>query len=479
MKHWHFPFAFFPCIAAAQLDLDPLVSEFGLMGVSVTAFCGDSIQASAHSGFAQWSEQLPVTSSTKYRIASVSKAAVALACARMVESDFWAYEDDVNALVDWNFVHPSFPELPITIGDLLSHQSGLRDGSTYADFLTSTYSAGPSASSISNLLMPSGNAYSSSMWGANAPGAAFHYANINYGMLATVMEAATGVRFDLLMDSLVFEPLGITGSFNIGFLPDLDEVATLYRNLGGWTPQADDFVGNPPTAWDYGNYLPGTNGLVFSPQGGLRISTDELARLGAVWANGSWQGIELLEEDGLLALSQSAWDYNGVNGNNYYGLFNSWSLGLHRANLNAGDDFFGDGTLFIGHPGEAYGLISDAYVDPVSGWGFAFATNGAWNGYAFGVSSWYEVEESLHQSLAPLRALCIASNGMDEVDLEQGPTWGFIGQKGELLPQTFEGCLWLDARGQIVSQGPRTPNASGAFTVFWPQTHEVIKALIR
>ncbi len=50
-----------------------------------------------------------------------------------------------------------------------------------------------------------------------------------------------------------------------------------------------------------------------------------------------------------------------------------------------------------GHPGEAYGLISDAYYElKKNGVGFVFMTNGKDGAYAFGtVSAFYTVEEAV------------------------------------------------------------------------------------
>jgi hypothetical protein len=50
----------------------------------------------------------------------------------------------------------------------------------------------------------------------------------------------------------------------------------------------------------------------------------------------------------------------------------------------------------IGHAGEAYGLVSDAYFDPERKVGLVFITNGAGAGYATGKNSaFYSVEEAV------------------------------------------------------------------------------------
>lgn len=444
-------------------QIDQVATDFGLLGMSVTTFCGDSVQQEVHVGIRNVSEGWPVESETKYRMASVSKGVVALACARLVDAGLLAYDEAVDTYLGWELVHPNAPELPVTVSDLLSHRSGLRDGSGYSGFLADTYAAGPDAPNIQELVSAEGDAFTGDMWGTAPPGTYFQYANVNYGVLATAMEAATNMRFDELMDNLVLQPLDISGSFNVGTLPDLGQIATLYRNLGGWTPQADQFTDTPPVAWDWSPYVPGTNGLAFAPQGGLRASTEELARIASVWHDGTHNGTTLLSPTGINALHGATWTFDGSNGNNYYGLFNSWSQGLHRANGTAGDNFFGDGALFIGHAGEAYGLISDVYVEPSTGWGFAFATNGAWDGYSFGASSWYAVEEALHAALVSDRAACAAANSVDP--LAFGPRQPLPNPlpAGAQLSTEWHGSRWFGLDGKEVVAGYRAPSMPGHY----------------
>jgi D-alanyl-D-alanine carboxypeptidase len=47
------------------------------------------------------------------------------------------------------------------------------------------------------------------------PGTYFTYGNINFAVLGTLIEALTGVRFDIYIRKEVLIPLGIQGSFNI------------------------------------------------------------------------------------------------------------------------------------------------------------------------------------------------------------------------------------------------------------------------
>ena len=49
------------------------------------------------------------------------------------------------------------------------------------------------------------------------------------------MEAAAGLRFDT-MDELIFQPMGLGCSYDVGALEGIENLAALYRNQGGCSP---------------------------------------------------------------------------------------------------------------------------------------------------------------------------------------------------------------------------------------------------
>src|SRR5690554_732139 len=148
---------------------------------------------------------------------------------------------------------------------LLSHTASIQDGSGYNNFLNATYTQNP-IPQLQALLTPGGNYYTTNMWRQEIPGTHFAYSNLTYGVIATLIEAISEQRFDVFMREEILTPLGITGSYNIQDLEDINDVAVLYRNQNGWTPQFDNYQGvmpNPPA--NLPSLVLGTNGLFFSP----------------------------------------------------------------------------------------------------------------------------------------------------------------------------------------------------------------------
>mgnify|MGYP002620284821 CR=1 FL=1 len=471
-----------PNRSAAQADLfDAIADEHQLAGMSVVTRCGHEVSLEAHVGLRDIERKLPVNSETVFRMASISKAVVALCVAKLVESGTLTYDAPLSAYLDSPPVHPGHPNVPLTVQHLLTHTSGIRDGDGYGDFLSASYASIPAVPALSEVLSEDGTFYTTNMWGTSAPGEWFQYANLNFGVLATVMEAATGMRFDLLMDELIFAPFGLDAGYRVQQLDDINDVAVLYRQVNGvWTPQADQYEGVVPAGPNWEGYTPGNSAVCFSPQGGLRISARDLSLLAHVWTAGNAPGpdgtmVTFLSGPALSELHEQQWAYSasgGGNGNNYYGLFNSWGRGLHLAASGLGEDeVIPDVAVapFIGHPGEAYGLISDAYSTPDGEWSFCFATHGKWEGYSVGpASAYYDVEQSVFAALRDDLLACLASS-VPVLDLSP---WRVLGQprvgdsllhlQGSHRGQVQLDLLRLD--GRLTEEGVTSQDQSGRFT---------------
>lgn len=353
---------------------------------------GDKVVAAQAAGFADPAAGRRATPDDPVRVASISKLVVAIGVMRLVEAGNLDLDADVSTLLGWRLRHPQFPDTPITLRLLLSHRSGLADGIDYvlpldADLRTAL--ADPKA------------------WGAHAPGGYFRYANIGFPVIASVMERATGERFDRLMDRLVLKPLGIAGCYQW----EACDAATAARAVvlvePAGTPVRDDNRGTKPacsvtparngscalTGWEAGR-----NGAIFSPQGGLRISAQGLAKIGRLIAGGgSVDGVRLLSPASVRAMTTPAWTFDGKNGETEGGLYCRYGLAVMFTGSGiAGcpDDLFGDGRSRIGHAGEAYRLRSGLWVEPGGGVTAYWATGVAQDA-PLGTSGYSAIEERL------------------------------------------------------------------------------------
>ena len=157
---------------------------------------------------------------------------------------------------------------------------------------------------------------------AHAPGSYFRYANLNFPLIASAMERATGERFDRLMRRLVFEPLALDACYGWSTCSQaaIERAVVLYETPGG-EPVNDNLGGQAPPcpvqrardgSCDLGLWQPGINGGLFSPQGGMRISAAGLAPIGRLLLRGGEvDGVRLrravLPRSGGRAAAGRAW----------------------------------------------------------------------------------------------------------------------------------------------------------------------------
>ncbi|GMG86846.1 serine hydrolase domain-containing protein [Biformimicrobium ophioploci] len=364
------------CSPVLALDLDKalrdVASKNRLVGMSAVVVADGSADSVFHYGFSDLDQQRPVNDRTMYRIASISKMATAVAVMKLYEAGKIDLDRDVSDYLGFSLRHPEFAGVPITAKMLLSHTSGLRDGKGYFDFSSGALTP-ESPFGIRTLLQESGKYFTADMWGSEQPGPFFTYANVNSGVLGTLVEKVSGQRFDLFVKQEILEPLGMDGGFNVYEIEGIENLAVLYRAS---EPQADRFAGGHP-ARDFSAYRPGHNGLLFGPQGSLRTSAVSLVRFMKMLMNGGeYDGVRILKPETVALMDGAVWTFNGKNGDSYHNLFHEWGLGPHRiTGQKGGDRIFGNLPM-VGHAGEAYGLISDMYFNREKGVGVVFITNG-------------------------------------------------------------------------------------------------------
>lgn len=395
-----------------------------LSGLQVSLMQRDKKTDSFAYGFAQINEgsPTPLSSAHKVRIASISKLVLAIGFMQLVEQGQLDLDADVSDVLGWRLRNPHFPDKPITARQLLAHTSSLRDGRRYwlpaGERLRDFFVAGTKA-------FEDGAHFAAGA--GKAPGQYFNYSNLNFGVLGSLIEIASGQRFDQFMKTSVLVPMGLSASYNpCDIKNELRAAAFRKRDTEGrwhpdgpWRAQVDAgspscFYGmqndDPDTAARFEKaYVLGSNGTLFSPQGGLRASADDLIVILKMLANGGHHnGRDILTTSSVETMLTPEWTYdpNTRNGNTTgedepggptEGLMTSYGLSVHRISLpewGMGDT----PRLLVGHLGEAYGVLSHALYDPQTGDGIATIITGSADNPAkapAGTSPLYRVEEDI------------------------------------------------------------------------------------
>jgi CubicO group peptidase (beta-lactamase class C family) len=363
-------------------------------------FDAHRVLRSGAGGLADRATARAVTIDDPVRVASVTKLHVALGVMRLVEQRKLDLDRDVSDYLGWRLRNPAFPDAPITLRLLLSHRSSLTDGADYVLPLDATIER---------------HVRDPKAWdAAHGPGTFFRYTNLNFPVIASAMETVTGERFDRLMQRLVIAPLGLSACFNWTTCSDaaLSRAVVLYAPDG--TVKKDDLHGHLPPcpvtpaadgSCDLTRYVLGTNGAVFSPQGGLRISVADLARVGGMLLRRGRlaDGSRFLSEASLAEMERLHWRHDGANGETEEGFYCAYGLAVQTSAQCATDDLFGDRRPRIGHAGDAYGLRSGLWIDRTTGRGIAFFATGLGDTPPKGRSSYRAVEEWLAGNLLNTR----------------------------------------------------------------------------
>ncbi len=298
-------------------------------------------------GMADVENNVAVTDSTAFSLASVSKLFVGTAAMKLRESNTIALDDAVNDYLPWSLTIPGFTDSQVTVRQLMTHTSSVIDNfdimDGYYDYPDPSISLGDM---LERYLSPSGVDYDPNNNFLNAaPGTQFDYSNMGTALNGHVIELAAGQPFDQFCNTEIFEPLCMTRT--------------------GWNfTDLDSAYIARPHRYQNGSYLPYPHyGFADYPSGQLRSSVIDLANFMIAYLNGGDFGSTNLLSSATIEemLSPQISGLDGTMGLNWYleELFHS-----------------GGSTLVWGHNGGEMGVSTDLYIDPVNNIGLCVLTNG-------------------------------------------------------------------------------------------------------
>lgn len=169
------------------------------------------------------------TENTIQNIASVSKTFVGIAILKAQELGKLKLDDPISKYLPYKIENPKFRENPITIRQLVTHTSSIRDNEEYLhrawilndtinleknlkiDIGVCRFSAPSTAVSMEdfliNVLTENGKWFKPTTFNDHKPGQLFDYSNMGTTLAALVLEKATGEKFDEFTEKYIFQPL--------------------------------------------------------------------------------------------------------------------------------------------------------------------------------------------------------------------------------------------------------------------------------
>lgn len=337
----------------------------------------------------------PVTRQTRFRAASVSKMFTVFTILQLVEQGKINLDADASNYLNFKLRNINFPDEKISVRMLASHLSTLRDGTIYSS---------PPNYSIEEFFKPNGKFFEGGAHFGKEKNF-FTYSNLNYGILGTIIENVTGVRFDIYQRENILAQLETHADYvpanlsriefeNLGTVYQKKNPAGVWNESGSWYGKADDFKNvQPPKdtislqnpynenfqqVYDLKDYRAGLNATIFSPQGGLRISFQELANaLEMLMNGGTFHGKKILSQNSVAEMLTPHWTFNGTNGNTSGGVFLSYGLGIYFIDGKGSNRLFKNHEInLVGHSGAAFGMLSGIFFIPKTKTGFIYMMNG-------------------------------------------------------------------------------------------------------
>ncbi|MGN6155448.1 MAG: serine hydrolase domain-containing protein [Sphingomicrobium sp.] len=335
-----------------------------------------------------------VTPDDPVRVASISKLVVAIGVMKLVEAGRLDLDGDVSQWLGWSLRNPAFPDRPVTLRELLSHTSSVRDhDDQYAMPLGDSVQAAMADPKSWDLKHGPGEGY-------------FTYSNMNFPIVGSIVERVTGERFDVWMRRNVLDPMKIDACYNWPTCSDQAVARAVELDTPDGKPVKDDLHGRRPDCAVYVSegqpcdltlWKLGENGSLFAPQGGLRISVRGLERVGRMLLDGgTLDGVRILSPQSVERLFAPVWRYDGRNGNTEHGFYCTYGLATQTIPTPVAgckDDPVGDGVVRIGHAGDAYGLRAGLWLDRSRGRGVAFFVTGLGDSPPLGRSAFRDEEE--------------------------------------------------------------------------------------
>lgn len=350
-----------------QAKINELKDKYAVPGISVsftntldTKGNGLSLNSMEFTAGVQSLEPMgqPVKSSSTVSIASVSKMFTAIAVFQLVEKGILKLDEPIERYTN-SLVHRAMSKTPsgreflskVTIGHLLSHQSGIMQDLPGTDLWWNIepYENGSypgidefinNASQIELLFEP-----------GQIPNG-MKYSNIGFNLLALLVEAYGGQEsFEEYVTKNIIQPLGME---NTSYTVNLSSRSYM-------TPHS-----NPGSTWGSGDEKRVPLPIVTSPgfyagSIGINSTPHDLNLLSGVF-------LRFFSQTGESSILSDSSLSQMVNPVSFQKKDLSWGHGLILTQLN--------GYVAIGHGGTGYGSRAVSYVFPELGWAFSATFNG-------------------------------------------------------------------------------------------------------
>lgn len=272
-------------VRLVRRPLDALAAEGSFSGAILIAH-GDDVLVREARGLANEPWQIANRADTKFNIGSIPKMWTAVVVMKLVEQGKLSLDDLLSKWVT-SYPHPQAAS-KITLRQLLHHRAGLGEWD------------------VRQVRTPltSSEAVATMTAEPREPDKGFAYSNAGYVLLGDVVEKASGLTYEQLLEKFVFRPAGMNGS---GFWP---VTAIINNRATGYLRSADDPLGFGPK-FSNEQYL----GYAGNASGGAYSTVDDLFAFHRALASG-----RLLKPETVKMMVDNSVEFSGAPRPMRYGL---------------------------------------------------------------------------------------------------------------------------------------------------------------
>ncbi|MBR3739846.1 MAG: beta-lactamase family protein [Clostridia bacterium] len=322
----------------------------------------------------------PVDGNTVYKIASLTKMITAIGVMQLKEAGKIHLDAPLTYAEGIPIRNPRYPDLPVTLRQVLSHTSSLLSDAPYH-----------TASPWEKITLDQNRYFSK-----YAPGTHYEYSNLNGGILGSAIERASGQSLNTYMTEHVFVPLGVNAAYASHLLPDPAPLSRTYTQDGQVYMKAEKYLEEDRAGYE-DTCDPDSHYDI--SVGSLYISLSGLEKIGQMLACGGIAGnVRLLSPQ---AAAEMRADQRTVRGTTVT-VESPYGLGMYRFTAE-------DGRTWYGHQGRWAGMLTDLFVDPDARTAVVLVMNGVSR------SGSGELDAKAE------RALLLAGKWLDEGGLQAAP----------------------------------------------------------
>lgn len=339
--NYKFSDALSPLSQAIKKEADRISEKYKSVGIQIAVMKNRQLVHTYEYGYSDQKNKIPVTSATKYRVASLAKLVTDSVFMKLCDEGKASIDADISDYLGFKVRNPSYPDIVITPAMLMSHTGTVVDSATFER----SRDNGSSLTLQEILSRPE-------TFAKAEPGKYYCYSNFSVAIIGAVCEILTGKNFNDLADEYFFGPLNIDAAYVASELDHPELLANIYGG-GGITVESQMSAAFNPTIGQ-------THHLV---QGNLICSAKDYMKFVAmISAHG-------ITENGDRLLSENSVDEMLISRIYAEGLGSGFGIEENK--------FIFENQIMYSHTGNAYGMHSVYVFNPETGDGITILTSGS------------------------------------------------------------------------------------------------------